>query len=114
MILAARLIAPAHRTISGFAMTLHPRGERGADVEIDRFVIVANVDDDALHRVRVRVGGIALAQNALVPICEWRGTGFRTDKSGPRIFARRLIKMAVNDQVTFLAHQANVALSSGG
>src|SRR5579871_2372400 len=101
---STELVAAAHRAIGGFAVTLHPGGQRRPEIEIQRFVVVADMDDGPFHRVGMRVGGVAFAQDALVPIGEGRSARLGADETGPGTFARRLIKVTVNDYVTWLSH----------
>src|SRR5262249_54309149 len=68
--IARQRVAPQHRPIGGLAVISQPQGQRGARVEVDRFVIVADMDDGAFHRVRMSIGGVALAQDALIPVGE--------------------------------------------
>src|SRR5712692_9307911 len=65
------------------------------------------MDDVPLHHLGMRVGAIAFAQNALVPVRERRGARLDADQSGPRTLARRLIKMAMNYDVTRFIHRSD-------
>src|SRR5215475_7528531 len=98
-------IAPNHRAISGLAMALQPGGQGRPDVEIQRFVVVENMHHRAFHRMRVRIRGVAFAQDALVPVGKRRRAGFGADQSGPRTLARRLIEMTMQYQVTRFRHR---------
>src|SRR5262245_7637502 len=60
----------------------------------------ASVDD-----VRTPVGDIALAQDLFVPVRKRRRAGLGTDESGPGTFTRRLVKMAVNDDIARFRHR---------
>src|SRR5271165_6040880 len=106
-------VAAGHRAIRGLAVRLQPSGKRRAHVEAERLVIVANVNDRAVHRVSVRVGGVAFAQNPLVPILERRGAMLGTDEAGPGTLARGLIEMPVNYDVPGFTHYEYVAPPGG-
>src|SRR5262249_6277849 len=106
--------APQHRPIGGLAVISQPQGQRGARVEVDRFVIVADMDDGAFHRVRMSVGGVALAQDALIPVGERRSAGFLTDEPRPGALTRGLVEVAVNDDVARFGHRTSYVALRGG
>src|SRR5208282_3853509 len=97
-------VAANHRAICGLAMRLQPSGQRRADVEAERLVIVADVNDRPLHRMRMSIGRVAFAQNPLVPVLKRRGAMLGTDQTSPRTLARRLIKMPVNNNMPRFTH----------
>jgi hypothetical protein len=65
-------------------MSLEPREQRRAEVEVEERV----VDD---------VWGVTLGVNALVPIVKGCGAGLGIDFTGPWVLAWWLIKVAVDD-----------------
>src|SRR5271167_4558546 len=93
--LCIQRVASSHRAMRSLAMRLQPSGQRGTHIEAERFVVVANVNDRPLHRVRMSVGRVAFAENPLVPVLKRGGAMLRTNQAGPRAFARRLIEMPV-------------------
>src|SRR5271167_2563839 len=107
--LAIQRVATSHRAIRGLAMRLQPSCQRRADIEAERLIIVANVNDRPLHRVGMSVGGVALAKNPLVPVLKRRGAMLGTDQTGPRALPRRLIKMPVYNDVSGFTHYEYVA-----
>src|ERR1041384_3879610 len=85
--------------VSGRMMLFEPRDERRAEVETNVRVVV----DDALDaptridHTRECVRAIALAEDAFVPVGKGARARLRLDGIRPRVFARRLIEMAVNN-----------------
>jgi hypothetical protein len=55
------------------------------------------------------MGGVAFAENPLVPVLERRGTILGADQTGPRALARRLIEVPVNNDVPRFIHYDYVA-----
>src|SRR5579871_5801280 len=76
-----------------------PSHQRRPEVETQVGVVVYDALDLALavNDARVRVRAVALRVDALVPVMRRTRALFALDRSGPRIFARRLIEMAMND-----------------
>src|ERR1700731_4423120 len=97
-VLDAQLVAVANRAVRVSAVALEPANQRWAEVEVERGVVVADMD-------HAPIGDIALAQDFFVPIWKRRSPGLGTDKSGPRALARWLVKMAVNDYVARFGHR---------
>src|SRR5215469_5463575 len=112
--IARQCIAPQHRTIGSLAVISQPQGQRRAYVEVDRFVIIADMDDVALHGVRMSIGGVALAQNAFVPVGEWRRSRFLTDEPRPGALTRGLVEVAVNNDVARFGHGSNSYVARRG
>ena len=102
-------VATSHRAVRSLAMRLQPSGERRADIEAERLVVIADVNDRPLHRVRTRVGGVTFAENPLVPVLKRRRTVLRTYQTSPRALARGLIKVPVNYDVARFTHYKYVA-----
>src|SRR5882724_2588057 len=77
-----------------------PVEERRPKVETDVRVIVYQSPFAGCRIVdgSNSIRSIALHIDTLVPIMKRRGARFRFDNSSPRIFTRRLIEMAVDDQ----------------
>jgi hypothetical protein len=71
--------------------------EGGAGVKIDPGVTVENIGDPAVpvQPPGKGEGGVAFAQNALVPVAHGCGARFDRDAAEPGVLARRLIKMPV-------------------
>src|SRR6185437_12011335 len=76
---AASLVGEADGATGGLAVIVEPAMEGRAEVEAERFVVVADIGNVPGHRMGVRVGRIALAQNALIPVMEGRGAGLVGD-----------------------------------
>src|SRR5947209_18489654 len=95
----ARAVGFDDARVSSRMMLFEPRDERRAEVETDVCVVV----DDALDApARIDhtgegVRAIALAEDAFVPIWKGARARLRFDGIRPRVFARRLIEMAMND-----------------
>ena len=102
-------VATSHRAIRGLAMRLQPSGERRADIEAERLVIIADVNDRALHRVGMSIGGVAFAEDSLVPVLKRRRAMLRANQAGPRALARGLVEMPVNNDVARFTHYKYVA-----
>src|SRR6266852_1665471 len=103
----AQFVGAPNRAVCNLTVVLKPGCERRAEVEVERLIVVADMDDVPLHHLGMRVGAIAFAQNALVPVREGRGARLDADQSGPRTLARRLIKMAMNYDVTGFIHRSD-------
>src|SRR5665213_2037119 len=82
--------------------TFHPAKQGRPHVETETSVIGDDVLNDALkiHDAGIVVGAVALTVNALVPVVVGRRGGFRVDRLGPRVLPGRLIKMAVDDEIS--------------
>src|SRR3984893_11865535 len=104
-LLDAQLVAVANRAVRVSAVALEPTYQRRAKVEVERGVVVTDLDHAPVDDVGAPVGDITLAQDFFVPVRKRRSTGLGTDESGPRALARRLIKMAVNYYVTRFGHR---------
>ena len=78
-----------------------PTQQRRPEVEADARVVVEDADDFVrlVGDAGGAVGGVALGGNALVPVVVGRGGVLHFDGFEPRVFARRLIKMAVDADV---------------
>src|SRR5947209_1129497 len=86
--------------VSICVMLLKPTQQSGAKIETDVRVVI-NDSIFAGHNVGEMYGGVsgvAFGMNALVPIVKRSGAGLFFDDSSPRIFAWRLVEVAVNDQ----------------
>src|SRR6266852_1448104 len=77
----AQLVGAPNRAVGNLTVVLKPGCERRAEVEVERLIVVADMDDVPLHDLGMRVGAIAFAQNALVPVREGRGA--RLDATSP-------------------------------
>src|SRR5271167_3541451 len=98
----AERVAAHDTAICGRAVARHPIHQGRTEVGVEQLVVVADVNNASVHRMSVAVGGVTFAHNPLVPISERRGSILGADEPGPRAFARRLIKMAVNYYVAQL------------
>ena len=80
---------------------LEPPKERGAEVVIHVQVVVADVNDHAalVEDAREGVGPVALVVDAFVPVVVGRRRTLLFYKIKPRVFARRLVEMAVDDHI---------------
>ena len=83
-----------------------PVQERGAEVEAHPGVIVEQIDDPAalVEDPRAGIGRVALACDPLVPVVKGRGRVLDLDGVKPGVLAGRLIKVAVNADVSGVAH----------
>src|SRR5437868_12574172 len=86
-------------------MALQPGTKRRTEVEAQRLVIIADVNDPPFHCLRLRVRVVALAKNTFVPVRKRCRARFVGDNAGPRTLARRLIKVTVNYDVTRFSHR---------
>src|SRR5205085_2892718 len=95
----ARAVGFDDARVSKRMMLFEPRDERRAEVETDIGVVVDNALDAParINHARESVRAIALAEDAFVPIGKGARARLRLDGISPRIFARRLIEMAVYD-----------------
>src|SRR5215472_153658 len=93
MALTAQLVGTPNRAVGGLAMALQPRTKGWTEIEVQRLIIVAHIDDRPLHDVCLCVGDITFTENALIPVREGRGAWLVSNNSGPRTLARRLIEM---------------------
>ncbi len=77
---------------------LHPRKQSGAEVKTDSRITVNNLSDLKLRieNPRRAVRQIALPGDALIPVVMRTGRILSFDSFQPGVFARRLIKMAMN------------------
>src|SRR5579883_1794439 len=89
---------PANRS----AVPRQPRHQGGTEVKAEPLVVVADSHYRPIHRMGADVGGVAFAENPLVPVGKGSGAGLRRYQSGPRAFPRRLIKMTMDNNVAFL------------
>src|SRR5579875_560504 len=87
---------------------LKPAHQRWPEVEAYRPIVV----DDAVNRApvvedpREGVGSIAFGINAFIPVMKGAGAILGIERSSPRILARRLIKMTMNDdRIHWLRHR---------
>ena len=80
---------------------LHPEQERRAEIEADLRVIVHELDDAMLviEQTRLCIGRVAFRRHAFVPIVVGIGGILELDSLERRIFARRLVKVAVHADV---------------
>src|SRR5437899_8670388 len=76
----------------------HPREQGRAEVETDPRIIVDDFRNTAfgIEDARSAVREIALARYSFVPVVIGSGRILRLNRFQPRVFARRLIKMAMN------------------
>jgi len=87
-------------------VTLHPGQEGRTEIEVYLGIIIDNIDD-AHFRVqdaRSGVGAVALGGDPFVPIVKRLGRILHLDFFQPGILPRRLVKMAMNANVTIHAH----------
>jgi len=93
-------VALAHAAHDLAIVALQPARQGRADVEGQAGVVVDDGGDVVLGPVDARVGvsPVALGVDARVPVGEGRGRGFARHLVGPRVLARRLVKMPVHDQ----------------
>src|SRR5215469_1643967 len=103
--LGRKLVAAEHRAVGRLAVSPEPSGERRSEIEVEGLIVVADVDHRAFHRVSVGIGGVAFTQDSFVPVLEWGGAMLGRDDSGPRALAGRLIKVAVDYDVSRFCHQ---------
>ncbi len=103
-------------TLVGFLNTLvgigsvgtDPAHESGTHVETHEIVVVDDIYDAAVGGKNTACGvrAIALTCNAVVPVVERTGAGLVFNDTGPGVFTRRLIKVAVNCKIQrmFFSH----------
>ena len=97
----------------GFGLLcLQPRQQGRAKVKADLAVVVDDRDDPALavQDAGCGVGRIALGGDPRVPVVVWVGRVLQLDRLEPRVFARRLVKMAVDADVAFHLNPLNVSM----
>ena len=80
---------------------LQPAQKGGAEVEAHPRIVIEDADDLILlvGDARGAVGGVALRGDALVPVMVGRGGVLDFDGFEPRIFARRLVEVAVDADI---------------
>ena len=81
-------------------VVFHPREQRRTEVEADVLEVVDRPARCARSVSKMRaegVGAVTLVVNALVPVVEGVHLGLALDDARPRILARRLIEMSVDD-----------------
>src|SRR5579862_1705121 len=100
--LDAFAVGRANRFIETRSFGFDPGEKRGAEVEADFRIIVDDVDDVliAIKNAAGGVGRVAFRGDALVPIVIGISGILNFDGLKPGIFARRLVKMRVNAEVT--------------
>src|ERR1051326_6119453 len=80
-------------------IALEPAHQGWPEIEADiRVVIGERVRGGRVYVWHKSIRRIALGVNALIPIVKRRRTQFRFHHPGPGIFARRLIKVTVNNK----------------
>src|SRR5580765_5193802 len=85
--------------VSVSVMLIQPTQQCRTEIKIDVCVVVDELFiGTCLADANKCIGPITFEMNSLVPIVERRGARLRGNDSGPRIFARRLIEVAVNDE----------------
>src|SRR5689334_4523788 len=114
MALAAQLVSPLNRAVRRLSMDLQPRTKSWAEIETQRFIIIAHINDRTIQDVRLCISVVAFTENPFVPI--WKGCGARltSDNSGPWTFARRLIEVAMNYEITRFSHYLYSSLIRAG
>ena len=82
-------------------VVLEPRHQRRSHVERQSFVVVHDGDDAivVVDDAGERVGPVALRRDPLVPVVERAGRRFPRDLLGPGVLARRLVEVAVDDEL---------------
>src|SRR5262249_39514505 len=104
MTLAAQLVCSPNGTVCWLAVPLEPLTKGRTEIEAQRLLIVANENDGSVHNLRLSIRRIAFAQNAFIPVRKGSSGRLVGDNSCPRTFARRLIKVAMDNDVTWFAH----------
>src|SRR5262249_25575793 len=96
--LAARLVGRDQRGVNVRRLVLEPRHQRRSDVEAHALVVVDDADDLTLpvDHAPGYVRPIALRRDPIVPIAIRKRARLRLDRLEPRVFARRLIEVAVD------------------
>ncbi len=87
-------------SVVGFRMLLlKPTQERRPKIETDVLVVIdrARLARRRIRNCRRRVWLITLGVNSLIPVMKRRRAGLFFDDSRPRVFARRLIEMSVDN-----------------
>ena len=88
----------------GLAVPRHPIQQRRPEIERETFVIVDDRPDalTIVQDTRGAVRCVAFAQHARIPIMEGPRRGLGVDALRPGVFARGLIEVSVNDDVSHL------------
>ena len=104
--LLAQPVGIQNRLVSVRRLLLHPGQQRGPEVETDAGVVVDDLRDAVVcvQDPGRAVGRVALRRDTLVPIVIWRGGILEFDRLQPRVFAGRLIEVAVNAKVSVVVH----------
>ncbi len=97
----AHAVGPENAFVSDAVVALHPREERRPEVEADALEVVHDLFDArvAVENPGERVRAVAFLVDALVPVVERVHFGFAVDGARPRIFARGLVEVPVDDEV---------------
>jgi hypothetical protein len=105
--LLALAVGLQHPLIGVRRVVLHPRQQRRPKVEADAGVVVDDLCDPArfVENPRGAIGQITLGGNALVPVMVWRDAILQFHRFQPGIFARRLVKVTMDTEIT--CHQAS-------
>ena len=84
----------------------HPVQERRAEVEADPGIVVQEIDDPplAVEQPGPGVGGVAFVGDPLVPVVERGGRVLDLDDAEPGVLARGLVEVAVDADVSGMAH----------
>src|SRR5678815_3474060 len=108
-LLEAQAISFQCRCVSGWRICLHPFEKRWADVEAHsciEIVAMLNFPIGTEHS-RLSHRRVAFTVDPLIPVMERRSARLRVYLSGPGIFARRLVEVAMHDNgSTHLLRQA--------
>src|SRR5574337_676243 len=92
-------IALDHALSGLWGLTFEPAEERRPDIEAHTGIVIDQTDDSAvvIQKPGPSVRGIALRSNPLVPVVSGCGGRLLLNLFRPRILARRLIEMAVDN-----------------
>src|SRR2546423_10312655 len=97
----ARAVGGENALVRNRVECLEPRKKGRSEVEADLVEVVDDALDprEAVENSREGVGAITFVENSLVPVVKRTNAGVALDAPGPRVFARRLIEMPVNDDL---------------
>ncbi len=113
----AAAIRLQHRRIGGRRVPFHPLEKGRTEIEADLFEGVDDAEDATFVSRNSRGGhrAVALLLYSLIPVVEGSGGGFGFDLLDPRIFARWLVEVAVDDDPhTTTARLPSIAARTAG
>jgi hypothetical protein len=81
----------------------HPAKQRRPEIETDPRIVIDHLFDFTLpvENPRVRIRGVTLGGNSLIPVMKRTGTLLLIYDAGPGILTGRLVKMAMDTKTSF-------------